>query len=107
MTRSVLLALLSCLLFACDDGGADAPDAAKGVEEGALTDYEADSKADSWRAPTEHGALQPGCRRPSQPLELRNHRRGKLTIVIRQWNTVVELSKEHRTSKNLDQQRWI
>lgn len=60
MTRSVLLALLSCLLFACDDGGTDAPAAAKGVEEGALTDYEADSKADSWRAPTEHGALQPG-----------------------------------------------
>lgn len=60
MTRSVLLALLSCLLFACDDGGTDAPNPAKGAEEGALSDYEADSKADSWRQPTEHGALLPG-----------------------------------------------
>lgn len=60
MTRLAALLGLPALLFACDDTSSPSPTAAKGVEEGALSDYEADSKADSWRAPTEHGALLPG-----------------------------------------------
>lgn len=59
MNRLAALLALPGLLFACDDGGSTAPNDAKGVEEGALSDYEADSKADSWRAPTEHGAFLP------------------------------------------------
>lgn len=60
MTRLVALLALPALLFACDDGDPAPTDAAKGVEEGPLNDFEADSKADSWRAPTIHGELLPG-----------------------------------------------
>jgi hypothetical protein len=60
MTRLAALLALPGLLFACDDGASSsAPVDAKGVEEGALSDYEADSKSDSWRSPTEHGAFLP------------------------------------------------
>ena len=60
MTRLVALLALPALLFACDDGDPAPTAAAKGIEEGPLTDFEADSKADSWRAPTAHGQLLPG-----------------------------------------------
>lgn len=60
MTRLLALLALPALLFACNDSDPAPVDAAKGAEESPLTDFEADSKADSWRAPTAHGQLLPG-----------------------------------------------
>ena len=60
MIRLAALLALPALLFACNDSDPAPTGAAKGVEDGALTDYEADSKADSWRSPTAHGELLPG-----------------------------------------------
>lgn len=50
--------LTLCFLLAACDG--EPSDTQKGAEETPLEDYEAAAKADSWRAPTEHGTLAPG-----------------------------------------------
>ncbi len=50
-----LCCLAAAALLGCDDGATP-----KGPEDGALSNLEADSKADTWRAPTDHGRLSPG-----------------------------------------------